>query len=159
MALKTEHHTRDASVALREAGLKVTESRVAVYDHLRVHPHASAEAVYEELVSRLPKASRQSVYNALSDFARVGLARRIEPAGQPMLFELRRDDNHHHLVCTVCGAVKDVPCTVGHAPCLTPSESHGFAVTVAEVTFWGVCPTCAANEITSTSRKEPHDRT
>ena len=29
-------------------------------------------------------------------------------------------DNHHHLICSECGAVQDVDCAVGPAPCLTP---------------------------------------
>lgn len=33
-------------------------------------------------------------------------------------------------------------CTVGEAPCLTPSQAHGFVLDEAEVTFWGLCPTC-----------------
>ncbi len=131
--------------ALRTAGLRVTESRTAVYDALAAAPHASAEDVFAALSARLPRTSRQSVYNALGDFADAGIVRRIEPAGRPMLFELRVDDNHHHLVCTSCGAVEDVDCTVGHAPCLTPSDTRGFAVHTAEVTFWGVCAACAAS--------------
>jgi Fe2+ or Zn2+ uptake regulation protein len=84
------------------------------------------------------------VYNALSDFADAGIVRRIEPAGRPGLFELRVADNHHHLICTDCGDVRDVDCVVGAAPCLTPTDSQGFTLQVAEVTFWGVCPDCAA---------------
>ncbi|RZI86574.1 MAG: transcriptional repressor [Microbacterium sp.] len=136
--------TSAAALALRAAGLRVTESRSAVYDALHGSPHASADQVYAAIAEQLPTTSRQSVYNALSDFAEAGLVRRIEPAGRPMLFELRVADNHHHLVCTVCGAVEDVECVVGHAPCLTPSETHGFALQAAEVTFWGTCPACAA---------------
>ena len=68
----------------------------------------------------VPGTSLQSVYNALSDFADAGLVRRIEPAGHPGLFELRVSDNHHHLICSDCGAVEDVDCVVGEAPCLTP---------------------------------------
>ena len=68
--------------------------------------------------------------------------RRIEPAGHPGLFELRVSDNHHHLICTDCGAVEDVDCVVGAAPCLTPSDDHGFVIRVAEVTFWGTCSAC-----------------
>lgn len=134
----------DAADALRAAGLRVTESRTAVYDALREHPHASADDVFGHVLPRLPRASRQSVYNALNDFADAGIVRRIEPAGRSMLFELRVSDNHHHLVCTRCGAVRDVDCVVGEAPCLTPSHDHGFAVHAAEVTFWGLCPDCAA---------------
>ncbi|MFT4052232.1 MAG: Fur family transcriptional regulator [Microbacterium sp.] len=134
---------QDAAGAMRAAGLRVTESRTAVYETLRELPHASADAVYGAVASRLPRTSMQSVYNALGDFADAGLVRRIEPAGQPMRFELRVDDNHHHAICTACGAVEDVDCAVGHAPCLTPSDAHGFQIASAEVTYWGLCPACA----------------
>lgn len=134
----------DAAELLRRAGLRVTEPRRAVIEALRVTPHASADTVFHIVTSSLPQTSLQSVYNALGDFAEAGLVRRIEPAGQPGRFELRVDDNHHHVICTECGAVADVDCVVGEAPCLAPSQTHGFAVHTAEVTYWGVCPDCAA---------------
>ncbi|MDR6167123.1 Fe2+ or Zn2+ uptake regulation protein [Microbacterium paludicola] len=134
-----------APEAIRASGLRVTESRSAVYAALRARPHASADEVYAAVAERMPQTSRQSVYNALNDFADAGLARRIEPAGRPMLFELRVGDNHHHLVCTACGRVEDVDCAVGHTPCLHPSDDHGFEVASAEVTYWGRCAACAAS--------------
>ncbi|WP_214465788.1 Fur family transcriptional regulator [Microbacterium flavescens] len=134
----------DAGERIRSAGLRVTDSRRAVLDALRERPHASADELFALVAVTVPHTSLQSVYNALSDFVDAGLVRRIEPAGRPGLFELRVDDNHHHLVCTECGAVEDVDCAVGPAPCLTPSDARGYAVSVAEVTFWGVCPACAA---------------
>ncbi|MET0296763.1 MAG: Fur family transcriptional regulator [Microbacterium sp.] len=137
-------HETDAGELIRRAGLRVTEPRRAVVEALRVQAHASADAVFQLVVASVPHTSLQSVYNALGDFADAGLVRRIEPAGRPGLFELRVDDNHHHLICTGCGAVEDVDCAVGEAPCLTPSSTHGFAVHAAEVTYWGTCPRCAA---------------
>ncbi|GAA2984420.1 Fur family ferric uptake transcriptional regulator [Microbacterium terrae] len=134
----------DASELLRGAGLRVTDSRRAVVEALRAKPHVSADEVFQLARRYVPQSSLQSVYNALTDFVDAGLVRRIEPAGRPGLFELRVDDNHHHLVCTGCGAVEDVDCAVGPAPCLTPSDSHGYTVQVAEVTFWGLCPACAS---------------
>lgn len=134
----------DAADLLRRAGLRVTEPRRAVVEALRISPHASADTVFRLVTSSVPNTSLQSVYNALGDFADAGLVRRIEPAGQPGRYELRVDDNHHHVICTGCGAVADIDCVVGEAPCLTPSDTHGFAVHTAEVTYWGVCPDCAA---------------
>ncbi|MDQ1215365.1 MULTISPECIES: Fur family transcriptional regulator [Microbacterium] len=134
-----------APEAIRAFGLRVTESRSAVYAALHARPHASADEVYAAVAERMPQTSRQSVYNALNDFADAGLARRIEPAGRSMLFELRVGDNHHHLVCTECGRVEDVDCAVGHTPCLHPSDDHGFEVASAEVTYWGRCAACAAS--------------
>jgi Fe2+ or Zn2+ uptake regulation protein len=142
--------TPDAEAAIRAGGLKVTGTRLAVYDTLRGLPHARADEVFERVRPTLPGTSLQSIYNALGDFTTAGLVRRIEPAGQPGLFELRIDDNHHHLVCTSCGRVEDVDCVVGHAPCMVPSDTHGFTLVSAEVTFWGLCRPCsdaAASEL------------
>lgn len=138
-----------ADEAIRGVGLRVTEPRRAVFEALRDHPHASADDVFARVRPVLGSTSLQSVYNALGDFNASGLVRRIEPAGRPMLFELRVDDNHHHLVCTQCGAVVDVDCSVGHAPCLTPSDAHGFRIDAAEVTYWGLCETCRAPDVPS----------
>ena len=133
----------DAAGMLRAAGLRVTGSRRAVIEALGAHPHAPADELHRRVTRSLPQTSLQSVYNALSDFVDAGLVRRFEPAGRPGLFELRVGDNHHHLVCTGCGAVVDVDCAHGSAPCLAPDDTHGFAIREAEVTFWGTCTACA----------------
>ena len=98
-------HAVDTAARLRTAGLRVTDSRRAVVEALIERPHASADELFGIVARTVPGTSLQSVYNALGDFVDAGLARRIEPAGRPGLFELRVDDNHHHLVCSQCGAV------------------------------------------------------
>lgn len=129
---------------LREAGLRVTSGRVAVLDALQQSSHLDAERVFGLISPKLPGTSVQSVYNALNDLTASGLIRRVEPAGSPALYERRRGDNHHHIVCSNCGAVADVDCVVGESPCLAPSNTGGFTVETAEVTFWGLCPECQA---------------
>ena len=128
--------------ALRDAGLKATRGRVAVLEALTDRPHANAETIFRTLLPTLPGTSIQNVHNVLGDLTAAGLLRRIEPAGSAALYERRIGDNHHHVVCTGCGAVADVDCVVGHAPCLHPSDAGGFAIDTAEVTFWGLCPSC-----------------
>jgi Fur family ferric uptake transcriptional regulator len=109
---------------------------------LEQHPHATAADIAADLVD--DELSRQGLYNVLDDLTRVGLVRRIEPAGSATRYELRVGDNHHHLVCRSCGRVEDVACAVGAAPCLDPSETpRGFRVDEAEVTWWGLCASCA----------------
>ncbi|MDN4480520.1 Fur family transcriptional regulator [Demequina muriae] len=132
-----------ADTLLRESGLRVTQPRLSVMKALGAQPHASADAIFERVREFLPSTSLQAVYNVLGDLVAAGLVRRIEPAGHPGLFELRVGDNHHHIVCKRCGTVADVDCVTGHAPCLTPSDSAGFDLSEAEVTFWGVCADCA----------------
>ena len=83
------------------------------------------------------------MYDALHALTAAGLVRRIEPTGSPARFEGRVADNHHHIVCRSCGAVADVDCAVGEAPCLTASDDHGYAIDEAEVIYWGLCPRCS----------------
>ncbi|MGP3535429.1 Fur family transcriptional regulator [Microbacterium sp. RD1] len=137
---------------LRAAGLRVTATRSAVLDALTGMPHSSADDVFDRIRSALPGTSVQSVYNALGDFVAAGLARRIEPAGRPGMYELRVDDNHHHMVCTSCGRIDDVDCVVGEAPCLHVPDSAGYDIRTAEVTFWGLCPNCRAETVTPERR-------
>jgi Fe2+ or Zn2+ uptake regulation protein len=144
-----EHHGRvtvmmprdDAPQRLRAAGLRVTETRLAVYGALGDRPHSTAAALIEAIADG--DISKQGVYNVLEDLTAAGLVRRIEPAGSPALFELRVGDNHHHLVCRICGRTEDVDCAVGAAPCLAPSTTSGFVLDEAEVVWWGRCADCA----------------
>lgn len=128
---------------LQAAGLRVTTPRLTVLDAVASHPHSPADTVFQIVRTMLPGTSVQAVYNVLGDLTAAGLLRRIEPAGSPARYERRVGDNHHHLVCRGCGAVEDIDCAMGPSPCLTPSQTHGFAVDEAEITFWGLCPACS----------------
>lgn len=131
---------------LQSAGLRVTRPRMAVLTSLADHAHLSADEVSAAVRAALPGTSMQTVYNVLGDLTAAGLLRRLEPPGSSARYERRVGDNHHHLVCRRCGAIEDVDCTVGQAPCLTASAAHGYTIDEAEVTFWGVCPSCARRD-------------
>jgi len=129
---------------LRGAGLRVTAVRVALLETVQAGDHLGVEAITAGVRDRVGHVSLQAVYEALHALSAAGLVRRIEPAGSPARFERRVGDNHHHIVCRSCGAVADVDCAVGEAPCLTASDDHGFSIDEAEVIYWGLCPGCSA---------------
>jgi Fur family ferric uptake transcriptional regulator len=128
---------------LRGAGLRVTAARVALLETVREGDHLDVEAITSGVRGRVGHISIQAVYDALHALTAAGLLRRIEPDGSPARFERRVGDNHHHAVCRSCGVVADVDCAIGQAPCLTPSDHHGFAIDEAEVIYWGLCPDCS----------------
>ncbi|MFM9446727.1 Fur family transcriptional regulator [Streptomyces acidiscabies] len=130
---------------LRGVGLRVTAARVALLDAVRAGDHLGVEAIAAGVRERVGHVSVQAVYEALHALTAAGLIRRIEPAGSPARFEGRVGDNHHHLICRTCGTVVDVDCAVGHTPCLTASDDHGFAIDEAEVVYWGLCPACSTS--------------
>ena len=132
-----------AAEELRGAGLRVTAVRVALLEAVRHGDHLGVEALAAGVRERVGHVSLQAVYEALNALAATGLVRRIEPAGSPARFEGRIGDNHHHVICRACGAVADVDCAVGEAPCLTASDDHGFEIDEAEVISWGLCPDCS----------------
>ena len=137
-----------AAEELRGAGLRVTAVRVALLEAVRHGDHLGVEALAAGVRERVGHVSLQAVYEALNALAATGLVRRIQPAGSPARFEGRIGDNHHHVICRACGAVADVDCAVGEAPCLTASDDHGFEIDEAEVIYWGLCSDCSASRTT-----------
>ena len=107
---------------LRRAGLRVTLARLAILDAVRAGDHPGTEDIARAARDRVGHVTLQAVYEALNALAAAGLVRRIEPAGSPARYESRVGDNHHHIVCRGCGAVADVDCVIGHAPCLEPGR-------------------------------------
>jgi Fur family ferric uptake transcriptional regulator len=134
----------DAAELLRQRGIQVTVQRLAVFRAVAGQPHITADAVAEAVRAEIGTISLQSVYDALGVLVHEGLIRRIQPAGSPALFEDRVGDNHHHLICRLCGRVVDVDCATGSAPCLSASDDRGYQIDEAEVAYWGRCPDCLA---------------
>ncbi len=129
---------------LRGAALRVTRPRVAVMGAVHAHPHADTDRIIDAVRRELGEVSHQAVYDVLRALTAAGLVRRIQPSSSVARYEARVGDNHHHVVCRSCGAIADVECAVGAAPCLTAEDDHGYAIDEAEVIYWGRCPDCPA---------------
>ncbi len=137
--------TTDLEQLLRGSELRVTRPRLAVLTAVHEHPHADTDTILGAAREQLGEVSTQAVYDVLRALTTAGLVRRIEPAGSVARYESRVADNHHNVVCRSCGAIADVDCAVGDVPCLTASDDRGFVIDEAEVTYWGLCPSCSAS--------------
>ena len=141
--------TSDFEHMLRQAALRVTRPRLAVLRAVHAHAHADTGSIIGAVRTEIPRVSHQAVYDVLHALTAARLVRRIQPSGSVARYEARVGDNHHHIVCRSCGAIADVDCAVGEAPCLTPSDDQGFSIDEAEITYRGVCPECVAAAPTS----------
>lgn len=128
--------------ALRDHDLRVTRPRLAVLEAVEENPHSDTGSIISLVRDEIGDVSHQAVYDVLRVLTEAGLLRHIQPSGSVARYESRVDDNHHHVVCRSCGAVADVDCVTGAAPCMDGSDNHGFEIDECEVTFWGICPTC-----------------
>jgi len=138
----------DVDESLRDSELRVTRPRRAVLSAVRDHPHADTNSILALVREDLSDVSHQTVYNALAVLTGAGLVRQIHPPGSVARYESRVADNHHHLVCRSCGAIEDVDCAAGAAPCLAPCDDRGYAIDEADVVYRGLCPACLAQDRT-----------
>lgn len=122
----------------------MTAQRLAVLRAVSGRPHCTADNVAENVRAEIGAISKQAVYDALGMLSEKGLIRRIQPAGSPALYEDRVGDNHHHVICRICGRAADVDCAVGETPCLTAANDSGYLIDEAEVIYWGTCPECVS---------------
>jgi Fe2+ or Zn2+ uptake regulation protein len=143
----------DPAELLRQRGIQVTAQRLAVLRAVSNQPHTTADAVADVVRTEIGAISLQSVYDALGMLVTEGLIRRIQPAGSSARFENRVGDNHHHLICRICGRVVDIDCAVGSAPCLTVIDDMGYEIDEAEVVYWGRCPDCLVKSRAERKRK------
>jgi Fur family transcriptional regulator, ferric uptake regulator len=133
----------DARRALREAGLRVTEQRLRVYEALQ---KAARPMSHPEMVALLPQdgMDRTTVYRILMDLTERGLAHRRDLGDHVWRFDLRGPDqrrheqNHPHFSCTECGALECLPVD---AVTLSPAFAGRAA---AEIHVRGRCARCAA---------------
>lgn len=139
--------TSDTAQLLRQNGVQVTAQRLAVMRAVSARPHITADDVTDDAKKEIGAISRQAVYDTLAVLLSKGLLRRIQPIGSPARYEDRVGDNHHHLICRLCGTVVDVDCAVGSAPCLTASDDMGYEIEEADVAYWGRCPQCLAKRL------------
>jgi Fur family transcriptional regulator, stress-responsive regulator len=146
---------QDPADLLRQRGIQVTAQRLAVFRAVAGQPHITADAVAEAVRAEIGAISLQSVYDALGVLVAEGLIRRIQPDGSPARFEDRVGDNHHHLICRICGRMVDVDCAVGSAPCLTAVDDRGYEIDEAEVVYWGRCPDCLVQAAPSSASEPP----
>ena len=125
----------------RDAGLKVTHQRTAIYGMLAsTERHPTPEEVYSEIRTQLPSLSLATVYKVLDQFYQHGILRKVSTETQVARYDANLSP-HHHLVCSSCGIILDVK-TEGEMEGFSVSAENGFRVSNYVVIFHGLCAAC-----------------
>jgi Fur family transcriptional regulator, peroxide stress response regulator len=91
--------------------LAATHQRQKIYEALMSCPgHYSPEEIHERVKQDLPSISLATVYNNLKTFVQVGMLHEVSPHHGPWRIEANRNP-YHHLVCTRCRSITDLPST------------------------------------------------
>ena len=131
---------------LRERGWRVTPQRRAVAVALEGdHVHLTADEVHRRAREVRPEVSLATVYNTLNEMVAMGEIAEVRHAPGASRYDPNVGHSpHHHLLCTVCGALFDVDAAAVADLQLPAADRHGFTVEAVEVTFRGTCPDCLA---------------
>lgn len=126
---------------LRQHNLSVTPFRIKLLKLLTtVHVPLSVQKLAELFEEPVDKVT---LYRNLETFEQAGLICRMYFNGQEALYEQRfTDHHHHHLICTSCGKIEDVPgCSIEQ-----PRTGSGFKTHHHHVEFYGLCHICSLKE-------------
>jgi Fe2+ or Zn2+ uptake regulation protein len=127
-----------------EKGLAVTHQRMVIYEALAsTASHPTPEAVYEAVRRKIPSISLATVYKSIHTFLELDLLREVNPLHETQRLDANLDP-HHHLVCTRCKSVTDIP-----AEALSAIEVRGrlpgrFKPRQFRVEVLGLCAGCSA---------------
>lgn len=129
---------------LRAEGLKVTPQRQCIFRIPHENPtHPSAEVVYAVAREQMPTISLRTVYRTLNDLAAMDEVAVLDLGTGSVRFDPNQE-GHHHLVCTGCGAVRDLWADFGDLS-VPVGREEGYEVGRAEVVFRGLCGSCRSS--------------
>lgn len=138
----TDRMKLDISALLQKAGLKVTEPRVRL---LKTLANEKVPASVTTITKKLRGVMNTvTVYRSLESLSDAGIVARTDFRHGHAEYELNRGVHHHHLVCTTCGTVEDVPqCDASMLEKQALTQSKAFThVSSHALEFFGVCKRC-----------------
>ncbi|MGM9631459.1 Fur family transcriptional regulator, partial [Butyricicoccus sp.] len=100
----------------------------------KLHCHATADEIYNEVARQHPTISRATVYRNLKLLSEMGKIRRLEIPGSPDRFD-HISSNHCHVKCEVCGRVFDVDMDFVSGLESGIRDAHGFDFTGYDIIF------------------------
>lgn len=126
------------------AGLRMTPQRAVLLRALsQARTHPTADELYRQVRRELPSVSHATVYRNLQELVKAGLIAPLERAGAAVQYDANPDD-HHHFICTRCGAVRDIYLKdVEYAIDSARPGDRPSRVDRVELQLHGICARCA----------------
>lgn len=130
-----------------ERAVRYSKKREAILTAIQeTSCHPSAEWVYQQLKPQHPDLSLGTVYRNLTFFQERGLVQSVGVVKGQERFDAIVTP-HSHFICNCCGTVLDLPeiCPESGLD-RAVSRQYGLAVERHELTFYGLCTSCANQE-------------
>jgi Fur family transcriptional regulator, ferric uptake regulator len=133
----------DPRAVLAERGIRPTEQRLAVLDALAKEPNdATAQQIHAELSRRGIGTGLATVYRTLGLLSEHGVVDALIHSPGETCYRLCGDEHHHHLVCSSCHRVVELPDCAVEVWLDRAAAWHGFVATGHRLEATGLCSTC-----------------
>lgn len=134
--------TSEYASQLRARGFRMTPQRIAILHALRhAGTHLSPREVYRQAKQELPGLTEPTVYRTLEFLAENGFARPSQTGNGHLVYEIAGND-HHHIICRICGDEMQVEHTLLEQLYQKLESISGYVRIDSHMTFFGVCPSC-----------------
>ena len=133
----------DLTELFRTRGLRVTPQRQAIFGLLQGDvTHPTVEALFDRARVDMPTISLKTVYQTVHDLADLGELHVLDLGTGSLRIDPNVEDTHHHLVCTACGRVRDLP--IEFDGLRVPARyRRAFTIDDVQIIFRGRCEHCA----------------
>jgi Fur family transcriptional regulator, ferric uptake regulator len=129
---------------LQSVNMRNTAGRRAVLAYIaEAKSPLSVDQIQNAPSVRALKLDQATVYRIVNALSKKGILRSVNFQENKSRYELASHEHHHHVVCTNCGAVKDVEDCIKSDAQKRIEKETGFKITSHALEFFGLCPTCA----------------
>ncbi len=145
--VKEQSVRQKLSQYLEARKMRKTSERFTILDKIySSSAHVDVVALHHAMLSDGYRVSRATVYNTLNLLVEAGLIRRVTLGDGVARYErITATSNHHHLICTNCGKVKEMKAVevVGD---LLARKPRSFTPVYYSLYIYGLCSKCAKQE-------------
>lgn len=130
---------------LKKENLRNTSHRQSILEALEASKEpVSAETLYLTLREKGISISMSTVYRALDVLAEKNIIVKTDfTDNNKSLFEIKREEHRHHLVCVKCRSVIPVMECPFHEYARALERQFGFSITGHKLEMYGYCRKCS----------------
>jgi Fur family ferric uptake transcriptional regulator len=108
--------------------------------------HCTVEAIRRELADRYPELSDAHVRRTLRLLCDLGMAHRMEAAGETVFEHIHLDEHHDHFICLRCGRIQEFVDPQIEERQLQQARQLGFHPLFHQLEIRGICAACAGGQ-------------
>lgn len=137
--------TEEIEALLGAAGYRLTSPRGAIVDRvLQQREPFTATELLEDLRARAPEVGRATVFRTLNLLISIGVVQRVRLRGDVEGYVACGTSHHHHVVCSVCGAVGEVDSPALEDALSSAAAASGFKLRSHALELSGLCASCTS---------------